>query len=457
MANDIESSKSTCSEIETSDSVTEDYECKAIVEALNTAAKLRIDSLWSAKWCIFRVPKVLQRHKPEAYRPHVVSIGPFHHRGEQFQPIQAVKQWYLHNLLSLRNMSLKTLIQGIDNISEFEKRARECYAEPLDLNHDEFIEMMVIDGCFLIELFRKHFYWSYRKVIKKDLVPAEELNIDKDPIFNMDCMLQYIFQDLMLLENQLPWFVLECLFGLTMEKHVSYSLNELVLVAFRSQRSLACNLEFYLRHTNDDDGDEVLHILDLVRSATTYGFKNRELITSSELILPPATLLSKAGIKFIESTDCGIMDMDFKDGVFAIPQLSIIESTEPLLRNLIAFEQCCQGRSPKVTSYVSIMNSLITTSKDMDLLCRKGIIRHYDPMFFNKLLNDTKLNNFYFTGLCNEVNKHYIVSWNKWLEKLKRDYFSNPWAITSLVAASIFLVLTLLQTTYTIRQYYSPR
>ncbi|KAL6175299.1 hypothetical protein ACLB2K_051940 [Fragaria x ananassa] len=95
-----------------------------------------------------------------------------------------------------------------------------------------------------------------------------------------------------------------------------------MLVAFSSQRSLACNLEFYLRRTNDDDGDEVLHRLDL------------------------------AGIKFIKSTDCGIMDMDFKDGVFAIPQLSIIESTEPLLRNLIAFEQCCQGRSPKVTSYV---------------------------------------------------------------------------------------------------------
>lgn len=243
----------------------------------------------------------------------------------------------------------------------------------------------------------------------------------------MDCMLQYIFQDLMLLENQLPWFVLECLFGLTLEKHVSYSLNEIVLVAFSSQRSLACNLEFYLRRTNDDDdGDEVLHILDLVRSAATFGFKNRELITSSELILPPATLLSKAGIKFIKSTDCGIMDMDFKDGVFTIPQLSIIESTEPLLRNLIAFEQCCQGRSPKVTSYVSIMNSLITSSKDTDLLCRKDIIRHYDPMFFNKLLNDTKLNNFYFTGLCDEVNKHYNVLWNRWLEKLKRDYFSNP-------------------------------
>ncbi|KAM5571185.1 hypothetical protein ABKV19_011678 [Rosa sericea] len=141
MANDIES---TCTEIDTSDSVTEDYECKAIVEALNTTAKLRSDSLWSAKWCIFRVPNVLQRHKPEAYRPHVVSIGPFHRRGEQFQPIEDVKQWYLHNLLSLLNMSLKTLIQGINNISEFEKHARECYAEPLDLDQDDFIEMMVL-------------------------------------------------------------------------------------------------------------------------------------------------------------------------------------------------------------------------------------------------------------------------------------------------------------------------
>ncbi|KAM5571184.1 hypothetical protein ABKV19_011677 [Rosa sericea] len=178
----------------------------------------------------------------------------------------------------------------------------------------------------------------------------------------MDCMLQYIFQDLMLLENQLPWFVLECLFGLTLEKHLSCSLNKIVLVAFSSQPPLACNVEAYLRHINDDDGDEILHILDLVRSATTFRFKYCEPITSSEIKLPPpATTLSKAGIKFIKSTDGGIMDMDFKDGVFTIPQLFIVESTEPLLRNLIAFEQCCQGRSPKVTSYVIMMNSLITS------------------------------------------------------------------------------------------------
>lgn len=68
MGNDIES---TCTEIDTLDSVTEDYECRGIVEALENTitVKLRSDSLWSTKWCIFRVPQVLRRHKPEAYRP----------------------------------------------------------------------------------------------------------------------------------------------------------------------------------------------------------------------------------------------------------------------------------------------------------------------------------------------------------------------------------------------------
>lgn len=459
MANDIEG---TCTEIDTSDSVREDYECRAIVEALENT--IRSDSLWSAKWSIFRVPQVLRRHKPEAYRPYVVSIGPFHRRDEQFQPMEDVKQWYLHNLLSRLNISLTTLIQCIDEITEFEKRARERYAEPLDLDQHDFIKMMILDGCFLLELFWKHFNWSYKHVMQKDLVPVEVLNVDNDPIINMDCMLQYIFHDLLLLENQLPWSVLECLYHLTVGKHSSNSLDAIVLVSLMSQPSLACNVESYLHQSNDD---EILHILDLVRSAATFGFEERESSTRSELKLHPATSLSMAGIEFRKSAYGGIMDMDFnfKDGIFTIPRLSIGESTEPLLRNLIAFEQCCQGRSHKVTSYAILMNSLIGTRKDMDFLCRKGIIRNSASEFFNKLHDDTTLNNFYFGALCEEVNKYKYynesdVSWKRkwlrWLETLKRDYLYNPWKITSLVAAFILLALTLLQTAYTIQQYYYP-
>ncbi|PRQ16568.1 hypothetical protein RchiOBHm_Chr7g0185641 [Rosa chinensis] len=314
MANGIESS---CTDI-----VKEDHGFRVILEGLENTmtAKFRKNSLWSGKSCIFRVPEVLRRHKPEAYRPDVVSIGPFHRGGKKFRPIEDVKRWYLQNLLSRMNISLKTLMEGIDNIIEFEKRAREFYSEPPHLSRDDFIEMLILDGCFIVELFWKYFCWSFMHFLKTDLVPAEELNIDNDPIINKDCMIQYIYHDLLLLENQVPWFVLECLYNLTLDKYFPFPLKRIVLASFCKQESLSCMLQFYLSHRQDDDdhdydavsGDaddfdgEILHILDLVRTATTFRFKNKP-IPGSKVKLSPATTLSESGIKFRKSTDSGII------------------------------------------------------------------------------------------------------------------------------------------------------
>ncbi|PRQ16565.1 hypothetical protein RchiOBHm_Chr7g0185611 [Rosa chinensis] len=99
----------------------------------------------------------------------------------------------------------------------------------------------------------------------------------------------------------------------------------------------------------------------------------------------------------------------------------------------------------------------------MDFLGTKDIIGNRfssenASQLFNKLCDNTTLNSCYYGELCTKVIEYNNVSWNRWLENLKRDYLSNPWKITSLVAAFTLLALTLLQTTYTIQQYYySPR
>ncbi|KAG7995591.1 hypothetical protein I3843_01G117500 [Carya illinoinensis] len=61
--------------------------------------------------------------------------------------------------------------------------------------------MMLLDGCFIIELFRKC----------KGLNPRD----DHDPIFQIDWMLNAIEVDLLLFENQLPYFVLDKLFEIS--------------------------------------------------------------------------------------------------------------------------------------------------------------------------------------------------------------------------------------------------
>ncbi|PQQ09235.1 UPF0481 protein [Prunus yedoensis var. nudiflora] len=442
---------------------------------------------WAAKCCIFRVPEVLKKHKREAYEPDFVSIGPFHHGGKQFQHMENVKQWYLNNLLSRRtNVSLKNLIESI---AQREKSAREFYAEPLDdLSQNDLVEMMILDGCFVIELFRKY--------------TSDEEDVN-DPIFRMDCMFQYLCHDLLLLENQLPWFVLQHLYNLTLDPEpdkYSPSLTILTLTAFTSQKPLNHNCHSYLWYVRENKHDttyNTLHILDLVRTSIVFPFQehikekkmreneeenepcfwrlkirrtesnNKKLGADMDSEFPPAIALGQAGVKFRSVSSRSIMNIEFEKGVFRyfgykrgtfkIPHLSIGELTDPLFRNLIAFEQCYHHHSHEITSYAFLMYKLVTSSKDMEILCEKRIIDNWlsaedGANYFSKLCNDTVLKKFYYDELCAQVKMHYDIKWYRWLEKLNRDYFANPWSAISLIAAAILLALTVVQTVYTIHK-----
>ncbi|KAM0960468.1 hypothetical protein ACFX2I_025409 [Malus domestica] len=74
--------------------------------------------------------------------------------------------------------------------------------------------MMVVDGCFIIQVIR-----------------ACMMNKDSDPygVLSLPGMLSRVQNDLFLLENQLPWKVVDCLFNLTITSDKS-SLHELTLV-----------------------------------------------------------------------------------------------------------------------------------------------------------------------------------------------------------------------------------
>ena len=41
----------------------------------------------------------------------------------------------------------------VDTIREMEKIIRGCYAEKIDLTPDRFVKMILVDACFILELF----------------------------------------------------------------------------------------------------------------------------------------------------------------------------------------------------------------------------------------------------------------------------------------------------------------
>ncbi|XP_040988739.1 UPF0481 protein At3g47200-like [Juglans microcarpa x Juglans regia] len=206
---------------------------------------------------IFKVPNMLRRDNEKAFTPEVVSIGPFHRNNTQLQEMENNKLRYLKCLLNRsRTMELKSLVEAIESI---EQDCRKCYSEVGDLRRDKFIEMTVIDGCFILEFLCR--YKARDKLERYEerrcMDTYQELELGcleiyfreismelkggDDPVFKTSWMPRKIVADLLLLENQLPWCVLVCLFNLmtnskTTDQYKNSLLDDLVAIPFEEYR-----------------------------------------------------------------------------------------------------------------------------------------------------------------------------------------------------------------------------
>ncbi|XP_042970067.1 UPF0481 protein At3g47200-like isoform X2 [Carya illinoinensis] len=383
---------------------------------------------------IFKTPVILSRHNEQAYIPDAFSFGPIHHNKPNFKASEKIKARYLDHLISRSTSPDTKLTEIVKSIEAVEKKARKCYACPIDYTPGEFVRILVIDGCFIIELFRKNSYTELREV--------------DDPIFTMSCMLQFLYHDLILLENQLPWMVLERLFGLTMERRQSKPLMQLAVEFFANIFSSTPPPVVY-------PIQDIEHILDLFRRlliSSVGGEGEREL---GWQLMPSATSLVEAGVKLRRSEYKSILDMKFINGVLEIPPLLIQETTETVFRNLVSFEQCYANCDAWFTSYVVLLQNLINTAKDLDILCENEIIDKWSnledaPQFFNKIYNNTYVKKYHYLGLCQKVNRYCQRRWPRWRTVLVRNYFNTPWSTLSTVVVAMLLILLFLQTLYTI-------
>ncbi|BFG18856.1 hypothetical protein CerSpe_051300 [Prunus speciosa] len=144
--------------------------------------------------CIYRVPERLRDSRSKAYNPKVVSIGPFHHGNKHLEDMEEDKQRYLQYLLDRNGASLEDYEK---KIKDQEEKLRGCYGNAMRLSSDQFVRIILVDTAFVIELLVRNF---------------EDLQDDDDRIFKKRWMLTNILPDMLLLENQLPFFILKDLF-----------------------------------------------------------------------------------------------------------------------------------------------------------------------------------------------------------------------------------------------------
>ncbi|KAE8694403.1 putative Calcium-binding EF-hand family protein [Hibiscus syriacus] len=285
--------------------------------------------------CIFNIPSILFRHNESSFLPNCFSIGPMHRGKEHLVAVEKIKK-YLKGLLcrvikarseeSKENEEEKVLSDFVNAVKLIEKQASACYAGhnfAAELG-DEFVKTMLLDGVFVIELLRRG---------------AEEVKEPDDPIFSMSCMLHYLHHDLILLENQIPWLVLEILFEKTRLPRETKFLVELALSFFANT------------FTSD--------------SPETSCFREKKKISSIFLIY------------FKKGKADSVLDIKFKDGCVEIPPLLIQETTETIFRNLIVYEQCLLHCPPIFTCYAMFLDDLINTNDDMEILCKHDIFDNW--------------------------------------------------------------------------------
>ncbi|XP_058005221.1 UPF0481 protein At3g47200-like [Hevea brasiliensis] len=405
---------------------------------------------------IFRVPQKLTEIHQNAFQPQVVSIGPYHHGGEHLQMIQQHKCGYLNAILA------RTECYGVcygdfwEAIANVQKEIMKCYSGSTDKYSDhDFIEMLVLDGCFIIELF----------LIVGELVQPDP----NDPIFNQPWILYSIMRDLLRLENQIPFFVLQSLFEMSKKSLARVpSLTELALGFFN--RMIKRPDEILYKHKNLDGK----HLLDLFRSSfipshSSFTPSPKDRDSDLRQLIQPVEKLREAGINFEKhGTAETFLDIKFRrdHGVLIIPQLALDDSIGPFLLNCVALEQCYQHEPCPYhfTSYVIFMGCLINSLTDAGYLRDRRIIQNFFGTdkevvkFFNDAVKDIifKLSNNYLTKVFEDVNEYHQDKWHIRWAKFKYTYFDSPWIFMSASTALILLILTFIQAFFAVYGYVNP-
>ncbi|XP_039128451.1 putative UPF0481 protein At3g02645 [Dioscorea cayenensis subsp. rotundata] len=198
-----------------------------------------------------------------SYDPKVISIGPYHSKKTQLLPME-------------------------DTTRASEPQVRKMYSEKFGLESDDLAETLVLDGCFILELFIK-------------LALKEENEV----IFDEMWKLPLIFNDLLLLENQIPFFILQELFDCTIIPGIStkdknepplITLPNLALICTTTSLSMS-TLQMF------PDDVEIHHLLHLFHMNLTPSPKQKGSRFFPVDNIPTATELQEAGIIYIQGKE----------------------------------------------------------------------------------------------------------------------------------------------------------
>ncbi|KAK9267045.1 hypothetical protein L1049_007403 [Liquidambar formosana] len=432
---------------------------------------------------IQKVPNILRCNKDfnKYLEPMVVSIGPYHYNKVKLKPGETLKLKLQKQFIRTRDKSV--LYHKILNNIE---RLRNCYdKEATKIYNDETLaRMLFVDGCSV--LYFVHCYVNDESLLQKLKIKHHEV--------------VFMLRDLFLLENQLPFGVLKELMGSEFEYDGVWKrqIQEFIRMDIERPRRLQEPhiIKKGLIGTPDQTNNrnpllwiEPPHLLHLLRGGlirTPDQSNNPETqvtMNGTSHILDISggprgksiektkdwhsfrnvTELKAVGIHLKASDTNCVTDVSFKSSCcfcfcthLKLPRITVDSSTMAKFLNLVAYEMTPGFvNGLEVTSYICFLDSLIDHPNDVKELREDQVLYNFlgsdkeVAKLFNMISNDLVPNPELYKSVIASIQKHFHCRYNTWIAKGLSDHFSSPWTMIAFFAAIFVIILTFLQTYYT--------
>lgn len=412
--------------------------------------------------------------------PSVAKFGPYHHTDSSDslnKDKNLAARWFISLATGKRPANSITPVEAKTIYNNFFEAATKSCPSPTDcyipkiFSKPTFMRMMFLDGCFILHFIHLVVRGS------NDLSETSHLNR------------QQIVRDMFLLENQIPYTILETLISLlpghsneSNQRIEAKDMDEFIEKIFFPRHefpssSMTCLFsKMFPGSTQDSENkgeqDEVkpLHLLDSLRSKLIgKGIDDQGQSPPFEGVywhhfVRPVMELKEAGIELSRGHGKGLKSIEFKQGRIyghlKLPKIMVDDATKTLLLNLIAYEMCPDGLSDRmVISFICFLDSLIYNTDDVKELRSKNILLNCLGSdkevvdLFKGLASNLTPNYSSYTHVMSGIKQHTERRFNHsrvWIGRLMLTHFTSPWTAISFLAAIFLILLSVVQTVYSI-------
>ncbi|CAK7356977.1 unnamed protein product [Dovyalis caffra] len=152
--------------------------------------------------CIFTVPKTLMSSHPESYTPQQLSLGPYHYSRPDLHEMESYKLSAANKLQhQLRSRNFEHVVE---ELMKLEQKIRACYHKYFNYNAETLAWMMALDVSFLLEFLQ---IYSFEDTKMVSTMTTSQMSHLLDYTKRKSAH-HVLLRDMVMLENQVPLFVL---------------------------------------------------------------------------------------------------------------------------------------------------------------------------------------------------------------------------------------------------------